>query len=100
MILGHSVHWTHHCVWLYLLLQLECIKGKSCCLLIFTYLGLYAEQGPEVHSISVCGISLMILTVLENPMRHLKTTFVAGSAMASLWQEVIKTVSGSRVTHP
>ena len=41
----------------------------------------------------------MMLTAHESSMWDCKSTCVR-SAMASLWEELIKTVSGSRVTHP
>lgn len=62
------------------------------------YLAFVQNKAQGRHSISICGISLMMLTVLESPTRNLKTAHVADSTMASLWEEVIKTVSGSRVT--
>ena len=62
------------------------------------YLAFVQNKAESWHSISISGISLMMLTVLESPTRNLKTAHVADSAMASLWEEVTKTVSGSRVT--
>lgn len=58
------------------------------------------SKAQSWHSISICAISLMMLTVLESPTRNLKTVRVADSTLSFLWEEVIKTVSGSRVTHP
>ena len=96
--LGHSIHVIHHNLWLCLPLQLELLKGKDCCLFIFLYLAFVQNKAQSWHSISISGISLMMLPVLESPTRNLKTAHVANSTMASLWEEVIKTVSGSRVT--